>query len=91
MTILNELIGELDTTAKRFRITTSQATELQTALGVDLADEEVTVTWQRVSDRVPSVLVTVPTGEDCWALPVPQRPEWLTELLVKQAPAWWLK
>lgn len=80
-----ELLEELETTIKRFRVTPDQAAELN-------ADaEEITVTWQRLTDRAPSVLVTVPAGEEGWAMPVPHRPGWLLDILTKNAPAWWLK
>ena len=98
MTVTSELLAELETVAKCFRITTDQAAELRKPDGIardvsatEETGEEVTVTWQRASNRVPSVLVTVPAGEDRWAIPVPHRPDWLIEIITKQAPEWWLK
>ena len=97
MTVTSELLAELETVIKRFRITTDQAAELRAAenvaadpLGEDLG-EEVTITWQRATDRVPTVLVTIPAGVDRWAVPVPYRPDWLLTLITKNAPEWWLK
>ncbi|MEU1853956.1 hypothetical protein ABZ499_33035 [Streptomyces sp. NPDC019990] len=80
-----ELLEQLETMIKRFRITPAQAAELKAEA------EEITVTWQRVTDRAPSVLVTVPVGEDNWAMPVPHRPGWLIDVIKTNAPAWWLK
>lgn len=98
MTVTCELVGELETVAKRFRITTDQAAELRKPDGIapdpgatEETGEEVTVTWQRATHRVPTVLITVPAGEDRWAIPVPHRPGWLLELIGKNAPEWWLK
>ncbi|MER5697879.1 hypothetical protein ACWDBO_37295 [Streptomyces mirabilis] len=80
-----ELLEELETTIKRFRVTPDQAAELNAEA------EEITVTWQRITSRPPSLLVTAPAGEDCWAMPIPHRPDWLMKLILKNAPAWWLK
>jgi hypothetical protein len=82
-----ELLDELETTIKRFRVAPDQAAELQP----DSKAEEVTVCWQRATGRAPTVQVTVPVGEERWAVPVPHRPDWLTDLIVKNAPDWWLK
>lgn len=98
MTVTCELLAEMETVSKTFRVTTDQAAELRApehvvpdAGATEDTGEEVTVTWQRVTDRVPSVLVTVPAGEDRWAVPIPHRPGWLTELITTKAPGWWLK
>ncbi|MFI9418019.1 hypothetical protein [Streptomyces werraensis] len=80
-----ELLEEMWTASKRFRIAPDQAAELK-------ADaEEVTVTWQLSSGHAPTVLVTAPAGTDGWAIPVPHRPSWLLTLIVNNAPSWWLQ
>lgn len=97
MTVMCELLTQLETVSKRFRITTDQAAELRARENVvpdplgDELGEEVTVTWQRATDRVPTVLITVPAGADRWAVPVPHRPDWLLTLIGANAPEWWLK
>ncbi|MXM66763.1 hypothetical protein GR925_25860 [Streptomyces sp. HUCO-GS316] len=91
MTVTVEELAEMETVSKRFRISSDQAAELRGDQHQDQAGEELTVTWQRVTDRAPSVLVTVPVGEDAWALPVPHRPGWLVDLITAKAPGWWLK
>ncbi|MCX4609474.1 hypothetical protein [Streptomyces mirabilis] len=87
MTIAAELLEEMETVSKRFRLSTDQLAELE----ADPKAEEITVTWQRITGRPPSLLVTAPAGEDCWAVPIPHRPDWLMKLILKNAPAWWLK
>lgn len=87
MTITAEPLEELETVIKRFRVSTDQAAELQT----DQAADEVTITWQRITGRPPTLLVTAPIGGDCWAVPIPHRPPWLTDLIMKNAPTWWMK
>ncbi|MFF0171158.1 hypothetical protein [Streptomyces prasinus] len=82
-----ELLEELETVIKRFKIAPDQAADLETAPEA----EEVTITWQKVTDQPPTVLVTAPTGKDCWAMPIPHRPDWLLSLIMKKAPKWWLK
>ncbi|MFJ5037997.1 hypothetical protein [Streptomyces parvulus] len=82
-----EPLDEMETVTKRFEVTSDQLADLE----VTAAAEILTITWQRVTDRAPSLLVTVPYGDDAWALPVPHRPEWLMTLIVKNAPAWWIK
>ncbi|MEU7323345.1 hypothetical protein ABZ682_22760 [Streptomyces griseoviridis] len=82
-----ELLAQMETVAKRFRVSPDQLAEL----GADASAEEVTITWQRVTDRLPSVLVTAPAGEEGWAVPIPHRPGWLMDRIVKEAPTWWLK
>lgn len=88
MTVNAELLAELETISRRFRISSDQAADLKPD---SPDDEEVTVTWQRSTGRVPSVLVTIPSGPDSWAVPVPHRPDWLTALIVNKAPEWWVK
>ncbi|PWI16037.1 hypothetical protein DI272_19085 [Streptomyces sp. Act143] len=80
-----ELLEALETSIKRYRVTPEQAAEL------NVEAETVTVTWQKLTSRAASVLVTVPAGEDGWAMPTPHRPGWLLTLITKDAPAWWLK
>ncbi|MYR58324.1 hypothetical protein GTY54_19495 [Streptomyces sp. SID625] len=82
-----ELLETMETVSKRFSVSPNQAAELH----ADRAADVVSVTWQQVTDRAPSVLVTVPSGADGWALPIPHRPDWLMDLIVKNAPDWWLK
>ena len=93
-----ELLEALETVIKRFRVTPSQAADLTPAEEDDRPgkepetnNNEVIVTWQRVTARQPMLLVTVPLGEDGWAMPTPYRPDWLVDLIVKNAPEWWLK
>ncbi|MDQ1018826.1 hypothetical protein [Streptomyces afghaniensis] len=81
-----ELLETMETVSKRYAVSPDQAAELE----VDQAAEELTVIWQRVTNRASSVLVTAPAGVDGWAMPVPHRPGWLTDLIVKDAPTWWL-
>ncbi|MFM9590763.1 hypothetical protein ACKI16_29675 [Streptomyces scabiei] len=89
MTITTELLTELETASRHYKVTSDQAADLFPE-GTPPEAEEVTITWQRCTGRVPSVLVTVPTGPDRWAVPVPHRPDWLAALITKAAPGWWL-
>ncbi|MFF0092757.1 hypothetical protein ACFYSF_22730 [Streptomyces canus] len=82
-----ELLETMETISKRYSVAPEEAAELE----ADPKAEELTITWQRVGDRPPSVLVTAPAGEECWAVPIPHRPPWLMDRIVKDAPAWWLK
>lgn len=82
-----ELLETLETISKRYSVTPDQIAELE----ADQNAEEITITWQHVTGRPPSVLVTAPAGEEGWAVPIPHRPAWLMNRIVKDAPAWWLK
>ncbi|KQW13572.1 hypothetical protein [Streptomyces sp. Root369] len=82
-----EQLAQMETVAKRFRVSPDKLAEL----GVDQSAEEITITWQQVTDRPSSVLVTAPAGEEGWAVPIPHRPGWLMDVILKQAPGWWLK
>lgn len=91
MTVTAELLAEVETASRRFRVTSDQAADLHPDTPTPSEGEEVTITWQRSTGRVPTVLVTVPTGPDLWAVPVPHRPDWLVALMTSKAPEWWLK
>ena len=80
-----ELLEEMWTASKRFRVAPDQAADLEAAA------DEITVTWQLASGYQPSVLVTAPAGREGWAVPIPHRPAWLVTLLVNNAPEWWLQ
>ncbi|MFI2434719.1 hypothetical protein [Streptomyces sp. NPDC018693] len=82
-----ELLETMETISKRYSVAPDQAAELD----ADQKPEEITITWQHVTDRTPSVIVTAPAGEEGWAVPIPHRPGWLMDRIVKDAPAWWLK
>ncbi|MDX3411635.1 hypothetical protein PV708_36310, partial [Streptomyces sp. ME02-6977A] len=82
-----ELLETMESISKRYSVAPDQAADL----GQEPAVDQVTITWQQVSGRAASVLVTVPAGPEGWAIPVPHRPDWLTGLIVKDAPSWWLK
>lgn len=92
MTITTEPVSELETKARRYRITSDQAATLRDegTPPEGSGPEEVTITWQRCTGRVPSVLVTVPAGPDGWAVPIPYRPDWLAARITNDAPKWWL-
>lgn len=47
MTIAAELLEEMETVSKRFRLSTDQLAELE----ADSKAEEITVTWQRITGR----------------------------------------
>ncbi|MGY3199792.1 hypothetical protein [Streptomyces sp. TE5632] len=82
-----KLLEELETTSKRFSIAPNQAADLDSGRTA----EEITITWQRTTGQAPAILVTAPAGPDGWATPIPHRPSWLMNLIVKEAPAWWLR
>lgn len=86
MKVTIEQVAALRTASRSYRLTPSDSKAREE---MEIPAEEIVITWQKLDENPPTVTVTAATGPDGWHLPLPQRPDWLVNLIRSGAPEWW--